>query len=342
MTYATQEVKGAALVDAKQDNLVNALAGKVAGVQITNSSGMPGSSARIVIRGNTSLTGENQALFVIDGVPMDNSEAGNPDGSLGAGGTTNRAGDIDPNIIESITVLKGTAATALYGSAAARGAVIITTKAGRVGKPSISLSSSYSLENAILPKFQDKFAQGSGGVYVDGNNGQLGSASWGPAIDTLKVNGVPVQKRNNVKDYFKTGHTTDNNISVSGATDRSNYLASYSYLKTEGTQPNTDYTRHSFFVKYSTKILTNLTLTTQFNYIHVDNNRLLEGNSLASPLWTIYAAPISWNPKPETNPDGTQRVYRAARNNPYWLVDNTGLNDKTDRIIRLSTLATMC
>jgi len=106
LTYTTQEVKGNAVVDAKQDNLVNALAGKVSGVQITNSSGQPGSSSQLVIRGNASLTGNNGALYVIDGIPIDNSEAGNPDGPLGAGGTSNRAIDIDPNIIESINILK--------------------------------------------------------------------------------------------------------------------------------------------------------------------------------------------------------------------------------------------
>lgn len=340
LTYATQEVSGSTLVEAKQDNLVNALAGKVAGVQITNSSGMPGSSARIVIRGVTSLTGDNQALFVIDGVPVDNTEAGNPDNSLFAGSTVNRASDIDPNIIESITVLKGTAATALYGSAAARGAVIITTKTGanKSGKPTVSFSSSYSNEDANLPEFQDKYAQGSRGNYVNGNIGQKGSASWGPLIDTLKVGGVPVQKRNNVKDFFITGHTTDNNVSLSGSTDKSNYLVSYSYLKTTGTEPSTDYSRHAFFVKYGTKIFSNLNLTTQFNYIHSDNHRLTEGNGLANPLWTIYAAPISWDPLPATNPDGSQQVYRAARNNPYWLVNNTGIEDKTDRVLPVVTL----
>src|SRR6185312_16247322 len=153
LTYATQQVQGSELVDAKQDNLVNALAGKVAGVQVTNSSGMPGSSSRIIIRGTSTLAGDNNALIVIDGVPVDNSEAGNPDGSLGAGGTTNRASDIDPNIIQSVTVLKGAAATALYGSAGSRGVVLITTKGGAggrgSGKPTISFSSSYSFENPI-------------------------------------------------------------------------------------------------------------------------------------------------------------------------------------------------
>ncbi|MBC9913670.1 SusC/RagA family TonB-linked outer membrane protein [Chitinophaga varians] len=342
LTYATQEVKGASIVEAKQNNLVNALSGKVAGVQITNSSGMPGSSARIVIRGNSSLTGENQALVVIDGIPMDNGEAGNPDGALSGGGTSNRAADIDPNIIESINVLKGSAATALYGSAAAKGAIIITTKNGmgaKAGKPTVSVSSSYSFENPILPSFQDKYAQGSGGKYVNGNAGQLGSASWGPLIDTLKVGGVPVQKRDNIKDFFRTGHTTDNNVSVSGYTDKSNYLVSYSFVKTDGTMPNTDYSRHALFAKYGIELAKNLRLTTQFNYIHSDNDRLLEGNGLANPLWTVYAAPISWNPFPTTKADGSQQVYRAARNNPYWLVDNTGLTDKVNRIIPVINLS---
>ena len=342
LTYATQEVKGTTLVEAKQDNLVNALAGKVAGVQVTNSSGMPGSSARITIRGTSSLVGENQALFVIDGIPMDNSEAGNPDNSLFAGGTSNRASDIDPNIIESINVLKGAAATALYGSAAARGAIIITTKngAGRgAGKPTVSFSSSYAFANPILPKFQDQYAQGLNGIYVDGNHGGISSYSWGPQIDTLKVGGVAVPKHNNVKDFFKTGHTTDNNVTVSGNTDKSNYVVSYSYLKTDGTEPTTNYSRHSFFTKYGTKLLSNLNLSTQLTYIHSDNHRLLEGNGLENPLWTIYAAPISWNPLPYLNPDGSQQLYRAGRNNPYWLVNNTGLNDKTDRILPVFNLS---
>ncbi|MDB5133535.1 MAG: hypothetical protein JWP37_138 [Mucilaginibacter sp.] len=344
LTYATQEVSGAALVDAKQDNLINALAGKVAGVQITNSSGMPGSSSQILIRGNSTLFGDNTALIVIDGVPVDNGEAGNPGGSLGNGGTTNRGSDIDPNIIESINVLKGAAATALYGSAGSRGVVLITTKngagKGENGKPTVSFSSSYSFENPILPKFQNEYAQGLDGVYVNGNlPGNYSSYSWGPRIDTLKVNGQPVQKRNNVKDFFNTGHTTDNNISVSGFGDKSSYLVSYSYLKTDGTEPTTNYIRNSFFTKYTTKLLSNLTLSTQFNFVNSQNHRLLEGNGLSNPLWTIYAAPISWDPLPTTNPDGSQQLYRLSRNNPYWLLANTGLQDNTNRILPVVSLA---
>lgn len=336
LTYSTQEVKGATVIDAKQDNIVNALSGKVSGVQITNSSGQPGSSAQIVIRGNSSLTGNNTALFVVDGIPIDNGEAGNPDGPLGAGGTSNRGIDIDPNIIESITVLKGAAATALYGANASRGAIIITTKNGRggvSGKPTISVSSSYMVQTPLTPKLQHTWAQGSGGAYVDGNNGEFGSTSWGPKMDTLKVNGQPVKKHDPFKDFFKTGHTTDNNVSVSGFGDKSSYVTSYSFLKNDGIVPTTYYTRNSFFAKYSINFSPKVSLTTQFNYVHSDNRRTLDGNSLESPLWTVLSAPISWDPFPTTNPDGTQRVYRLARNNPYWLLDNTGLKDKVDRIL---------
>lgn len=338
LTYSTQEVSGGALVDAKENNLVNALAGKVAGVQITNSSGAAGSSSKIVIRGSTSLTGENGALFIVDGVPIDNTEAGNPDGALSAGGTANRAIDIDPNIIESVTILKGSAASALYGSAAARGVVLITTKTGK-GKPSISLSSGITFDTPILPEFQDKYAQGNNGVYVDGNNGQLSSSSWGPLIDGLTVNGQPVQKHDPRKEFFKTGFTTDNTVAVNGSTDNSTYLVSYSYLKTDGTVPSTDFDRHSLFTKFSNKITKDITVTGQFNYVNSVNNRLAEGNGLASPYWTVYAAPISWDPFPTTNPDGSQRVYRAARNNPYWLVDNTKFVSAVNRFLPVLTVS---
>lgn len=342
LTYSVQEVKGATLTEAKQDNVVNALAGKVAGVQVNNSSGVPGSSARIVIRGSTSLVGNNQPLFVIDGMIMDNSEAGNPNRAEYNGGTSNRGSDIDPNIIETMTVLKGAAATAIYGSAAARGAIVITTKNGTgsgKGKPTVSFSSSYSFQTPILPEFQDKYAQGTGGEYVDGNNGDLGSSSWGPLIDTLKVNGKPVQKHNPMKEFFKTGHTSDNNVNVSGFSDRSNYIVSYSYLKTNGTIPNTDYSRHSLFTRYGVKLMDNLQLSAQFNYIQTNNHRYMEGNNFVNPLWTVYGAPISWDPFPTTYEDGSQRLYRGSRNNPYWILDNTGLADKNNRIIPVISLS---
>ncbi|MDN3657889.1 SusC/RagA family TonB-linked outer membrane protein [Ferruginibacter paludis] len=340
LTYSVQEVRGDAIVAAKQDNVVNSLAGKIPGVQITNSTGMPGSASRIVIRGATSLTGENQALFVIDGVPMDNSETGSPAaGSLTAGSSANRAIDIDPNIIESVTVLKGSAASAIYGSSGARGVVLITTKNGGLNKKAqLNFSSSYSIDNPILPGFQDKYAQGLNGVYVDGNNGQFGSGSWGPLIDTLKVNGVPVKKHNQAKEFFRTGHSYDNTVSVSGAANNSRYFFSYSYLKDDGLIPTTSLNRHAIFGKFSNQLADKLNLSFQMNYVNTDNHRTNEGNGLGNPLWTVYGAPISWDPLPSTNPDGTQRLYRAARNNPTWLVNNTGFQSNVNRFIPVAAL----
>lgn len=337
LTYSTQEVNGNALVAAKENNLVNALAGKVAGVQITNSSGAAGSSSKIVIRGNTSLTGENGALFVVDGVPINNSEAGNPDGALSAGGTANRAIDIDPNIVESVSVLKGAAASALYGSAAARGVVIITTKTGK-GKTSIALSSGITFDNPIFPEFQDKYAQGTNGTYVDGNNGQLSSGSWGPLIDGLMVNGKPVTKHDPREEFFRQGFTTDNTLAVNGSTDKSSYLVSYSFLNTKGTMPATNFGRHAFFTKFTHELTSKVSVIGQLNYVNTVNDRLPEGNSLASPFWTVYSAPISWDPFPTTNPDGSQRLYRAARNNPYWLVDNVKFRSVVNRFLPVFTI----
>ncbi len=339
LTYSAQEIKGDALVASKQDNLVNDLAGKVPGVQVTNSTGMPGSSARIIIRGNTSLTGNNQALFIIDGIPMDNQEAGSLDGGTSSGGTSNRAIDIDPNLIESMTVLKGAAATALYGSAAARGAIIITTKNGGSNKkPQLSLSSSYSFEKPILQKFQDKYAQGFNNQYIDGNAGQLSSGSWGPLIDTLKVNGQSVQKHDPRKDFYRTGHTTDNTISLGGSSDKSKYYLSYSYLKNEGIMPTTDFDRHSLFGKFTNQVNSKISTSIQLNYVNSVNHRQSEGNDLVNPLWIVNSMPISFNPLPTTNPDGSQRLFRAARNNPYWILDNVGFVSTVNRFIPVATV----
>ncbi|MDO6431837.1 SusC/RagA family TonB-linked outer membrane protein [Flavitalea sp. BT771] len=350
LTYSAQEIKGESLVAAKQDNIVNGLAGKVSGVQITNTTGMPGSSSRIVIRGATSLTQENQPLFVVDGVPIDNNEAGSIDATgvgannaaLNQGSSSNRGIDLDPNIIESVTVLKGAAATALYGAAAARGAIIITTKQGaRSGKPQVSVSSSYSISKPLYYDVQNKWAQGSQGVFIDGNGPSKSSFSWGPAVDTLHgANGQLVKTYDQQKMFFRTGHTTDNNISVSGANDKSRYLFSYSYLKNDGITPHTDFTRHSVFAKFTNQLGSKVTANFQMNYINTVNNRVNEGNGLANPLWTVFAAPITWNPHPDTLPDGTQNLYRSqSRNNSYFTLDNTGFVSTVNRFLPTATFS---
>lgn len=344
LTFSSQEIKADELVKAKESNILNAMTGKVAGVQITSSSGTPGASSRIVIRGVTSIIGNNEALIVVDGIPINNSETG----SVNSGPGSNRLIDIDPNIIESVNVLKGAAATALYGSAGARGVVMITTKSGAGSKrPSITLSQDLSFENGIFPEIQSRYAQGDrkeingivyDNVFYDGDKDKA-SSSWGPLMDTLKVNGAPVQKRNQVKDFFQTGVSSNSTISFAGSTSTgSNYFASYSYFDQKGIVPTTYLKRHTVFTKFTTKLTEKITGTFQFNYANSRTNRMPEGYILESPIWTIYSAPVSWNPHPYLNADGSQRVFRFSRNNPYWVLDNIYTHGTVNRFIPVITL----
>jgi TonB-linked SusC/RagA family outer membrane protein len=336
LTFSSQELKSDELTKAQEPNVLNAMTGKVAGVQITSSTGAPGSSSAIVIRGITSLSGDNQALIVLDGVPINNDET---DGGGGGGSGSNRLSDIDPGIIENINVLKGAAATALYGSAGARGVVLITTKSGNRNAvaPTVTLNSSVSWEDAILPPRQMTYAQGSNGVYVDGTTAKT-STSWGPRWDTLYENGVKVPFYNQLKLFFKTGLTNNNTISVSGGGANSNYFVSYSYFDQTGTVPNTLLKRHNLFTKFTNQITKNLSLTSELTYINSDNHLIDQGYGLTNPLVTVYIAPISYNLLPYENADGTQRLYRYSRDNPYWVLDNIGNTSGINRFLPVMNL----
>ena len=333
LTYSTQEVKGDVLTQAKEPNLVNAMAGKVSGVQIISSSGTAGASSRIVIRGATSATGDNQALFVVDGVPINNDETATG-GAAGAG--SNRVVDIDPSIIENITVLKGAAATALYGSAGAKGVVMITTKSGAIDKkPVISFSSDLSFEKPLLPERQTKYSQGIDGIFYNGEDMKT-SASWGALMDTLKINGNPAPKYDPWESFLRQGYTTNNTISVSGGGSSSGYYLSYSYFDQQGFIPANDFKRHSVFAKYNTKIYKNLTSTFQLEYSNSNQTRLPEG-WVNGPLFVLLDQPVSWNPYPVLNPDGTQRLYRFSRNPPLWTIDNMKNDATVNRFIPVLT-----
>lgn len=245
---AQQTIAPAELTEAREPNVVNALSGKVAGVQITND-GPPGGSARIVIRGANSVAGNNQPLFVIDGIPIDNSStASTASGrNAGFGGLDfgNAASDINPNDIESISILKGANAAALYGARAANGAVVITTKSGRGSKGlGVNVTQNLTFETPLkLPEFQDVYGQGSGGLfsYKDGKGGGINdnvNRSWGPKMDGRLIpqwwsNGVPepwVPAPNNVRDFFQLGRTSTSTVAVSGASDRADIRLSATEL----------------------------------------------------------------------------------------------------------------
>lgn len=252
--YSISELNSQDIQNANEANLVSALSGKTAGVLITSASGSPGSSANIRIRGNKSINGSNQPLIIVDGLPIDNTSSGN--GSVGVD-VSNRAIDINPNDIESVSVLKGPAATAMYGIRAANGALVITTKKGKEGKPVINLRSSYGI-STINKSFDRQFtyAQGtySGGaaVYRGPETGEANS--FGPSMSDLEYDGdanylydrhgklVPAGAGTGLRaitydpeaDFFDQGTTADNNISVSGGNERLRYYTSLGALQQQG------------------------------------------------------------------------------------------------------------
>lgn len=248
--YTAQEVKQDALVQGKDNNLLNSLSGKIAGVRITNTQGDVGSS-RIVIRGETSIAGENQPLFIVDGIPVDNSQL---NARSSGRDFKNAIADLNPGDIKTLTVLKGPNAAALYGARAAHGAIVITTKGGDKRQKGIGITLHSSTQVsfvATLPEFQNLFGQGAGGrfSYVDGKGAGVNDGvdeSWGPRLDIgllipqfdspLDADGnrvaTPwVSHPNNVRDYFRMGISTNNGISIARGDDKYQFRVGYNYEK---------------------------------------------------------------------------------------------------------------
>lgn len=322
--YSAQSVTGEDVSTVNSGNITNALSGKVAGVQIRRNTNM-GGSTNIVIRGYGSLTGNNQALFVVDGVPIDNSSPNTGDNSFDFG---NMASDINPDDIESINVLKGAAATALYGSRAANGAVIITTKKGsKSGKANIRISSGVdigSIDRSTFPKFQNKYGAGIGPVYgpnsdsyfnqqdIDGD-GVLdlvvpftASASMGapfdPNLDVFQWHAIDpespkymqktpwVAATNGPITFFEKPVTYTNNLSIDGGSETSSYRFSYSNFIHSDLMPNSRLKRHNFSLNMSHQIMEKLTVSGSANYINAQSKGRTEagsGTSFTNPLATF-------------------------------------------------------
>lgn len=230
LSYSTQGIDTESMNDAKSSNLISSLSGKIAGVQVTQP-GMNNGSARIVIRGNNSITGDNQPLFVVDGMPIDNtsSERGNLDYGNGAA-------DINPENIESIEVLKGANASALYGSRAANGVVLITTKTGKEGF-SVDFNSNTMLQTLIeFPEYQNAYGVGTSSYIDNKNNPPLAAQnyrSWGSPMIGQPVIGLDgklkayLPEPDNVKDFYQTAMALTNSLSVEGGGAKNRYRISY-------------------------------------------------------------------------------------------------------------------
>jgi TonB-linked SusC/RagA family outer membrane protein len=345
--YAVQELKSKDIAEAKETNLVSALAGKLAGVTVTNSQGGMG-SARIVIRGETSIAGNNQPLFIVDGVPVDNSQLG-----IGTGRDfANAISDLNPDDIESLNVLKGPNAAALYGSRAAGGVLVIKTKTGREAKGlGITVNSSASVESLlVLPSFQNVYGQGSGGQfsYVDGKGGGLNDGvdeSWGPKMDGRLIpqffsNGVAVPfvaHPDNVKDFYETGYTLNNGLSIGGSNEKLDYRFSYNNTKQTGILPNTGISRNSFTVNTTYRIAPKLTLSTFANYTRAGADNLpgvdgRRGNSVTLQFIWFGRQVDTRLLRDYKNPDGTDYNWNHSYySNPYWIQNENTVGQNRNR-----------
>ena len=367
--YATQSVNGSELSSANTLNVVDALNGKVAGAQITSSSGALGASSRIVIRGQTSLDGNNQALWVVDGLRMDNSEFGT-EGSTAGVAQSNRAIDLNPNDIESITVLKGAAASALYGIDGARGVIVVTTKKGnKKGKGfSVEYTTTYTSSQVNkLPALQNKFGKGTRGGTVGFTAGS--STSWGPKLDTMYFDGVPTEfdqngtlvGKSNVKaklnspaktydpfQVFQTGTGWQNNIAINGGdADKVSYRLSIGNSKDEGIIPKNTYNRTNVTLGTTANLLDNtFHLRSSIQYVKSTSRRIQQGSNLSGLMLGLLRTPPTFDdangssdpvndPKAYYLSDGRQRTYRngGGYDNPYWVINNAPYTDEVNRLI---------
>ncbi len=340
--YGVTQINSDELTTARTTDVTNALAGKVAGIRLSGSGGSFTTSS-IIIRGFTTFTGNNQPLYVIDGIPIDNSGGGSP--LQNGPSVSGRSIDINQEDIESISVLKGGAATALYGSRGASGAILITTKKGKVGqKNTVSYSVSYAFQDVDrLPDYQNKYGQGFNGVY---NNAD--ARSWGPAIagqkvpnwyknnstlpnqpDSISLNAYP----NNVSNLFRTGTNMQHNLSFSGSDGKTTYRFAYGYLQDLSVLDNNKLDRHNLTINLGTQVTNNLSFSGSMTYTNTASKRTQQGNQLSNPLFRGWFTPRSYDLTglPYQDQFGNQ-LYFGGEDNPYWSIQNNRYNDQNDRI----------
>lgn len=371
--YAVQDVSGTDMTRTHPSNPLDALSGKVAGATIISSSGMPGGSVRVQLRGATSILGDNSPLFVIDGVPVDNSEnsTGNDAGGTAGVGEANRLVDLNPDDIESISVLKGPAAAALYGSMASNGVVIITTKTGGAigGKRfriSYGITTTFDRVNK-LPERQDKYAQGFGGSILRPNSSSgLRSYSYGPALDTMvfdgntnylwdshgmlvgkssNPNGAPAIVYDPYK-FFETGIGVLHSLAISGADKDLSYRVSVGLTDQKGIIPLSYFKKVNIGFSTDYKFSSIFDVSTSVNYVNSRTNRPQQGSNVNGVMLGLLRTPPTFdNSNGVTEPtdpkayllgdgSGRQRSYRGTGgyDNPYWTINMNPFTDNTNRV----------
>ena len=369
--YSVQELQGDDVAAVKTGNVVSSLGGKVAGVQVTSNTGTVGGSSRIVIRGINSISGNNQPLFVVDGTPIDNGNFNTVGTQQGGGGIDygNAVADINPEDIESVSVLKGASAAALYGSRAANGVILITTKTGKNRKGvGISFTTGFFANTAaVIPDYQNEYGGGYKQTF-DLYNGEpvvnyAADESWGPRMD-----GTPVRhwyswypddedygrmtpfstNPDNIKDFYETGITTNNNIAIAGGNEDTKYRVSYTNFRQSGVIPNTQLARNTIAINASTKLSDKLTIGTTANFVNTANDGI-PGQGYGNNAGNVVTSFNQWfqrqlsmdklrNYKTAGGQDRTWNIKSPTDldplywENPYWVLNESPASMDRQRI----------
>lgn len=389
LTYATQEIKGDDLMKVQDANFVNALNGKVSGVTITQSAGGAGGTSKILLRGNKSVMGNNSPLIVVDGIPMTNqvgkSAESNWDSGSGLGYSgSSEGGDalslINPDDIESINVLKGANAAALYGSAAANGVLMITTKKGKEGSISITVNSNVTFDKPLsTPELQNIYGSTVNVNPATGEAINMPLGAWGKRIGTYseaELAYANAKLRNytsdHVDDFFRTGTTWNNSVSISGGTEKVRSYFSYANSNSQGMVPNNSYNRNTFSFRQNYNLINNkLKIDVSINYVSAKNKNRPGGGTVMNPLYDLYRVPgnidmdyyrdnyVNWNGQWESNDityldnsgksvigrtmlEGPQQIWAypmAGNNNPYWLTHMNRGQQTEERVYGSATVS---
>ena len=337
--FAVTEVKGGQIAQAQRTNFVDALQGRVAGLVINQTSGLPGASSQVNIRGITSLSGSNQPLYIVDGLPYNNSttataefaSARNTSSSLDNRGVdfTNRGADINPEDIESVTILKGPEATSLYGLDASNGAIVITTKRGRAGTMKVNYSNNFSFSKITkYPEIQR--------VYDQGNNGVTDRTvyTWfGAKYDDDEV------LYDNIKSFFRTGFNHKQNLSLEGGSDAITYRVSGSFAQNQGFVPNADQTKWNLSSAVTGKIGKRIKVDQTINYTNDNVDGVLKG--AIGPMFGLLLWPSTDDVTVYLNPDGSKRkiITSDAYDNPFFNVKYNYTKDHTKRLNSVTFLS---
>jgi TonB-linked SusC/RagA family outer membrane protein len=338
LSYAAQTIHGGQLTQVRDANFVNTLQGKVAGLVVTSASSGVGGATRVNLRGNRSIQSSNNALFVVDGVPVDNSTPGQVGNDFGGYNGSDGVANINPDDIESINVLKGAAASVLYGSRAANGVILITTKKGDAGAISVDVNSGAQFDAPLtLPHLQNEYGQGNGGVF-----GARASASWGPKMNnqavidwTGKAQGM-VPQPNNISDFFQIGSSFNNSVGIKGGTDKVQSYFSFTNNQAAGVVPGNTLDRNTINLRISTNLSKKFSTDAKVTYVNqILNNKLRSGEE-SSEVMNLYKTPRSIRIEDMQNYESEAGVptYWTSSSiymNPYWTINRTSADEERTR-----------